>query len=137
MARATARKSRTPVGGRTLVALSLVSLLGIAALVVWRRTIAVAENRVVRTLEARKRELLSLKTTLERDIVDASSRARIVPAAERRLGMHVATELEVRNLPPQSARDVIAGDSAVRDTMLRDTSFRVSSLASNSRARVP
>lgn len=137
MARATARKSRTPVGGRTLVALSLVSLLGIAALVVWRRTIAVAENRVVRTLEARKRELLSLKTTLERDIVDASSRARIVPAAERRLGMHVATELEVRNLPPQSARDVIAGDSAVRDTMLRDTSFRVSSLARNSRARVP
>jgi hypothetical protein len=137
MARVTTRKSRTPVGGRTLVALSLVSLLGIAALVVWRRTIAVAENRVVRTLEARKRELLSLKTTLERDIVDASSRARIVPAAERRLGMHVATELEVRNLPPQSARDVIAGDSVVRDTMLRDTSFRVSSLARNSRARVP
>ncbi|MEO7999702.1 MAG: hypothetical protein ABI852_19780 [Gemmatimonadaceae bacterium] len=138
MPRAAARKSRTPIGGRTIVALSLVGLLGIAAIVVWRRTIAVAENRVVRTLETRKRELLSLKTTLERDIVDASSRARIVPAAERRLGMHVATELEVRNLPPQSARDVITGDSATRDTTVRDTSFRVSSVNSNkSLARTP
>lgn len=131
MPRAAARKSRNPIGGRTLVALSLVGLLGIAAIVVWRRTKAVAENRVVRALETRKRELLSLKTTLERDIVDASSRARIVPAAERRLGMHVATELEVRNLPPQSARELIAGDSASRDTTVRDTSFRVSAAGAN------
>lgn len=131
MPRAAARKSRTPIGGRTLVALSLVGLLGIAAIVVWRRTKAVAENRVVRALETRKRELLSLKTTLERDIVDASSRARIVPAAERRLGMHVATELEVRNLPPQSARELIAGDSALHDTTVRDTSFRVSAAGAN------
>lgn len=138
MPRAAARKSRTPIGGRTIIALSLVGLLGIAAIVVWRRTVAVAENRVVRTLETRKRELLSLKTTLERDIVDASSRARIVPAAERRLGMHVATELEVRNLPPQSARDLIAGDSASRDTTARDTSFRVSAATkTKSLARVP
>lgn len=137
MARAATRKSRTPVGARTLVALALVSLLSIAAIVVWRRTIAVAENRVVRTLEARKRELLSLKTTLERDIVDASSRARIVPAAERRLGMHVASELEVRNLPPQSSREILAGDSAAHDTTRRDTSFRVGSVGRISRAPVP
>ena len=126
-----------------MVALSLVTLLGIAAIVVWRRTVAVAENRVVRSLETQKRELQSLKTTLERDIVDASSRARIVPAAERRLGMHVASELEVRNLPPRSARDMMAGDSAVRDpalrdTAIRDTSLRVSAVAAhNSGARVP
>lgn len=110
-ARASTRKRRTPVRGRTIVAITLVGLLSIAALVVWRRTVAVAENRVVRTLETQKRELLSLRTTLERDLVDATSRARIVPAAERRLGMHVATELEVRNLPPQGARTTTPPDS--------------------------
>lgn len=109
--RASTRKRRTPFRGRTIVAVSLVGLLGIAALVVWRRTVSVAENRVVRTLETQKRELISLRTTLERDLVDATSRARIVPAAERRLGMHVATELEVRNLPPQGARTTQPPDS--------------------------
>ena len=100
-----------------MIALSLVGLLGIAALVVWRRTIAVAENRVVRGLETRKRELISLRTTLERDINDATSRGRIVPAAERRLGMHVATELEVRNLAPRNVRDSVPGDSAPTDQL--------------------
>lgn len=134
MPRATSRKSGAPIGRRSLVALSLVMLLGIAAIVVWRRAVAVAENRVVRALETKKRELQSLKTTLERDIVDASSRARIVPAAERRLGMHVASELEVRNLPPRSSRELLAGDTATTDTTLRDgstrdTSMRVSAIA--------
>ncbi|MEO7360713.1 MAG: hypothetical protein ABI120_10310 [Gemmatimonadaceae bacterium] len=134
MARAVSRKSRTPIGSRTLIALSLVSMLGIAAIVVWRRTIAVAENRVVRALETKKRELLSQKTTLERDIVDASSRSRIVPAAERRLGMHVATELEVRNLPPRSARELMAGDSVSADTLMRDIALRVSATGSTKRS---
>lgn len=107
MVRAASRKSTSPRRGRLLVALSLVGLVSIAVLVVWRRTVAVAENRVVRALEARKRELVSARTTLENDISDASSRSRIVPAAERRLGMHVATELEVRNLAPRKWRDSV------------------------------
>jgi type II secretory pathway component PulJ len=115
MPRAT-RKTRTPMSGRAKVALTLVSLLSIAAIVVWRRSTAVAENRVVRTLETRKRELISLRTTLERDMNEAMSRARIVPAAERRLGMHVATELEVRYLPTNSSRDSIVADTAEADT---------------------
>jgi cell division protein FtsL len=124
MARAAARKKRTPIGSRTLVALGLVSLLSVAALVVWRRAIAVAENREVRSLEEKKRELISLRTTLERDLVEATSRQRIVPAAEKRLGMHVATELEVRNLPSQAMRESALRDSAIRDTVIRDTVIR-------------
>ncbi|MBC8088105.1 MAG: hypothetical protein H7Z40_12625 [Phycisphaerae bacterium] len=126
MARAAARKKRAPIGSRTLVALGLAGLLGVSALVIWRRAIAVAENREVRSLEEKKRELISLRTTLERDLVEATSRQRIVPAAEKRLGMHVATELEVRNLPSASLRD--AGDSVVRDSAARDT-FVVDTLA--------
>lgn len=138
MARAASRKSRSPLSGRALVALTLVGLLSIAALVVWRRTIAVAENRVVRGLETRKRELISLRTTLERDINDATSRARIVPAAERRLGMHVATELEVRNLPPQSLRDSVATDSASVDTSVVSNGSSTGVVAnSTTRRRTP
>ena len=111
--RASTRKRRPPIRGRTIVAVSLLGLLGIAALVVWRRTVAVAENRVVRTLETQKRELISVRTTLERDLVEATSRARIVPAAERRLGMHVASELEVRNLPLQGGRTTQPPDTVL------------------------
>lgn len=121
MARAATRKKRAPIGRRTLVAVALASLLGVAALVVWRRTLAVAENRVVRGLEERKRELISMRTTLERDLVEATSRQRIVPAAEKRLGMHVATELEVRNLPSRAERETALRDTAVRDTAVIDT----------------
>ena len=99
MARTAARRKRLPIGSRTLIALGLASLLGVSALVIWRRALAVAENSEVRSLEERKRELISMRTTLERDLVEATSRQRIVPAAEKRLGMHVATELEVRHLP--------------------------------------
>lgn len=102
---ARARKSRNRLNGRALIALSLMGLLGIATTVVWRRSRAVAEAKIVRDLTNERRTLISLRTSLERDLRDASSRARIVPAAEKRLGMHVATELEVRNLPPQIARD--------------------------------
>lgn len=124
MARAASRKKRAPIGARTLVALGLVGLLGVAALVVWRRALAVAENRVVRSLEEKKRELISMRTTLERDLVEVTSRQRIVPAAEKRLGMHVATELEVRNLPPPATRENAQRDSALRDTLVIDTLAR-------------
>ena len=118
-----------------MVAFSLVGLLSIAALVVWRRTIAVAENRVVRGLETRKRELISLRTTLENDINDATSRSRIVLAAERRLGMHVATELEVRNLAPQGARDSVAGDSTLIDTLAVKPGASTGIIANSASAR--
>ncbi len=135
MARAASRKSSSPLSGRALVALTLVGLLGIAALVVWRRAIAVAENRVVRGLETKKRELISLRTTLENDINDATSRARIVPAAERRLGMHVATELEVRNLAPRGSRDSVGADSVAADTKIDKHSTSTGIFANRTSAR--
>jgi hypothetical protein len=128
------RKTRTPMSGRAKVALTLVSLLSIAAVVVWRRSISVAENRVVRTLETRRRVLISLRTSLERDMNDAMSRARIVPAAERRLGMHVATELEVMNLPVPSMRDSIVADTASGDTTLFNRVASASAVRTSVRA---
>jgi hypothetical protein len=108
MATKVARRTKRRIGGRTYVALSLISLLGIAAIVVWRRSLAMGEAKVVRDLTNEKRTLLSQKTSLQRDLREAMKRARIVSAAEQRLGMHVATELEVRNLPaPGAAKDSV------------------------------
>jgi hypothetical protein len=106
MARATRRTPRRP-RGRSLIALGLLGLLGVASIVVWRRSRALAEARIVRDLTNERRTLISQRTGLERDLQNLSSRARVVPAAEKRLGMHVATELEVHNLPPQVTRDSV------------------------------
>lgn len=101
-ARTARRTSRRP-GNGALIAFGLIGMLGVATLVVWRRSVAAREAKVVRQLLEQKRSLMSQKTSLESDLQDFASRAKIVPAAERRLGMHVATELEVRILPPQTA----------------------------------
>ena len=103
MATKTTRRTKRRFGTRTYVAFSLVGLLGIAAVVIWRRSLAMGEAKQVRDLTSEKRTLLSQKTSLQRDLREAMKRARIVSAAEQRLGMHVATEFEVRNLPAQSA----------------------------------
>ncbi|MEP6766605.1 MAG: hypothetical protein ABJB66_19980 [Gemmatimonadaceae bacterium] len=109
-------KARRPLKGRTLVALSLVGLVGISAIVIWRRTRAVEEAKFIRDLTAEKRSLISQRTTLVSELSTLTNRAHIVAAAEKRLGMHVATELEVRNLPPQMSREPAARDSAPHDT---------------------
>jgi hypothetical protein len=95
---ATARKRQREYKGRTLVAIGLLLFVSIALVVVWRRSIGVATAREMRLLERDKRALLSERTTLERALREASSRSRIVAAAEKRLGLHVATEAQTRSI---------------------------------------
>ena len=109
-------KARKPFRGRTIVAVSLIGLVGIAAIVIWRRTRAVEEAKFIRDLTAEKRSLNSQKITLISDLATLTNREHIVPAAEKRLGMHVATELEVRNLPSQMSRETSTRKSPPRDT---------------------
>ena len=102
MARAKARK---PLNGRTWVALSLIVLVSVSAIVDWRRTRAVEEAKFIRDLTAERRSLISQRTTLITEISTLSNSSHIIAAAEKRLGMHVATELEVRNLTSLVAHD--------------------------------
>ena len=96
---ATARKrKRGPLKGRALVAIELVLFVSVSMVVVWRRSIGVAGAREMRDLHRVRTALVSQRATLERDLSDATSRSRIVAAAERRLGLHVATESQTRSI---------------------------------------
>lgn len=98
-----ATRKRT-LGKRSLVAIGLVSILLIAFIVVWRRSVGVANGRQIARMESRKRELETEIKSLERDIRDASSYRYVVTEAERKLGMHVATDAQVRTVE-RDARD--------------------------------
>lgn len=89
-------RKRTPLKGRSVVAISLTLLVMVALIVVWRRSIGVAGAREMRDLNRERAALLSQKTTLETQLEVATSRPRIILAAERRLGLHVATESQTR-----------------------------------------
>ncbi|HEX6535394.1 MAG TPA: cell division protein FtsL [Gemmatimonadaceae bacterium] len=93
MARAVARR------GRAWVALALLGFVLIGAGVIWRRTAGVARARELQRLEQRRVQLEAERAQLESDIRDLSSRARLAPVAERRLGMHVPSDTQVIILP--------------------------------------
>jgi type II secretory pathway pseudopilin PulG len=85
--------------GRSLVALALLAFLIVAGLVVWRRTVGVAESREIAAMQKRVVELEAQRARLEGDIRDLSSRGRLAPLVERRLGMHVPNDTQVVILP--------------------------------------
>lgn len=90
--------------GRGAVAVALLTFLLVTSVVIWRRTAGIEQSRAVRELERERTELQAARARLERDIRDASSRARLVPVAERRLGMRPATASEIVLLERAAAR---------------------------------
>lgn len=94
---ATARRhGRTRLRGRTVLLVGLALFLGASSAALWRRVRGVTAVRDMRTLEERLRALRTEVVTLRQELRAAE---RAVPAeAARRLGMHVAGELETRFL---------------------------------------
>ncbi len=88
-------KRRVSGRGRRTVALFLVGFVVVSSVVIWRRTAGIERARELRDLARERDELLAERARLERDIRDASSRARLVPLAERRLGMHLPADSEI------------------------------------------
>lgn len=92
------RKRSRRIGQRTAIALALVLFVIVTSIVIWRRSIGLAHAREFARLETRRNELLSERTGLEGDIRDASSNRNIVQQAQRRLGMQVASDVQVRSV---------------------------------------
>jgi hypothetical protein len=113
------RAARGPLKGRAWVAMGLVAFLMVAAMVVWRRSVGVAAARDMRRLSEVQRGLLSEKTTLERDIRAAMARRRVIAEAERRLGLHVASDAQTRILSDSLLAIPARPDAAVPDSALR------------------
>ena len=92
----TTRAKRTKLKGRSLVALGLLAFVCVTSLVIWRRSVGVSTAKAMREATALKRSLTTDRLTLERNLRDAQSRREVVAEAERRLGLHVASDSQVR-----------------------------------------
>ena len=117
--RTTRRSSRGPLKGRAWVAIGLGVFVVAASVVVWRRSVGVATARDIERLTERQRALISEKTTLDRDIRSAMARSRVIGEAERRLGLHVATDAQTRMLSDSMFADPVRVDTAAPDSASR------------------
>ncbi len=95
MAAARGRR-RTPFKGRSLVAIGLIAFIAVSSLVVWRRSVGVSTARAMAKSLNEKRSLTTERLTLASQLRDAQTRRRVVVDAERRLGMHVASDSQTR-----------------------------------------
>ncbi len=98
-------KRRVAGRGRSVVALLLLAFVAVSTIVIWRRSFGIAQASELRQLERQRGQLQAVLTRLERDIRDASTRARLMPLAERRLGMHVPLDSEIVYLERPAAAD--------------------------------
>ena len=87
-------------GGRGRLALLLIAFLAISGVVVLRRTYGIRAQRELVALDARRAALVAERLKLESDIRTASSRARLQPIAEQRLGMKVPDPAQVITVSP-------------------------------------
>lgn len=117
--RTSRRSPRAPLKGRAWVAIGLGVFVLVASLVVWRRSVGVATARDISRLTDRQRALISEKTTLDRDIRSAMARSRVIGEAERRLGLHVATDAQTRMLSDSMFADPVRPDTAAPDSASR------------------
>jgi cell division protein FtsL len=86
---------RRRIGGRSLIAIVLLSFFIVATGVIARRTFGINQARSLRALERQRDAVDASRVKLEAEIRDASSRARLVPIAEQRLHMHVPPDSQV------------------------------------------
>jgi cell division protein FtsL len=95
----------SPNRGRGILALVLVGFVLVAVGVIWRRSFGFSREREIATLEQRRTQLEGERARLELEIRDLTSRARLAPVAEQRLGMRIPSDSQVidirrRALPP-------------------------------------
>lgn len=85
--------------GRSVIFLVLIGFFVVATGVIWRRSLGIAQAQELRRLEERRSALEAQEAALEAAIRDASSRAKLAPIAEQKLGMRIPPESLVIILP--------------------------------------
>lgn len=85
--------------GRSVILLSLITLVVVGWTIIWRRSYGYTESTVVRAMERNLAVLAAERVKLEGDIRDASSRARLGAVAEQKLGMRVPADTQVVIMP--------------------------------------
>ena len=95
-------KRRVGVRGRSVFGILLGAFIIVALIIVWRRSFGIAESRRVQQLERQRSDLEGERARLDSEIRDLSSRQRLGPVVEQRLGMHVPSGREVVILSRQA-----------------------------------
>ena len=72
----------------------LIAFVTVSAAVVARRSYGHREGIELTALQRRKSDLQSERVRVDQEIREASSRARLLPVAER-LGMHMPSEVQI------------------------------------------
>jgi len=75
--------------------IGLAGFLLVTTGVIWRRSVGIAEARRLQDLARRRDALHNERLKLEGEIRAASSRARLAPLAEQRLGMRLPSASQV------------------------------------------
>lgn len=86
---------QTRMRGRSVILLSLATLVIVGWTVIWRRSYGYSESNVVRIMEKKLASLAAERVRLEGEIRDGSSRARLGGVAETRLGMRIPADTHV------------------------------------------
>lgn len=97
-------KRSVGIRGRSIFGMLLVAFIIVTLTVVWRRSIGFSEARDIQQLSRTKSDLEGERARLESQLRDLSSRQRLGPVVEQRLGMHVPVGREVVILPRQPKR---------------------------------
>jgi cell division protein FtsL len=91
--------SKSGVGVKTRVIIVLLGFVVVAIGVIARRTFGINVATELRKLENQRDAVAAARIKAETEIRDASSRARLVPVAEKRLHMYVPADSQVIILP--------------------------------------
>ncbi len=73
----------------------MVGFVLLAAGVIWRRATGIQAAKELRALESQRVELETQRTRLREEIRNASSRSVLLPIAQTRLNMHVASDSQI------------------------------------------
>lgn len=85
------------------VVLGLIGFVVVATGVIWRRSEGLERARTYQALEREREALVGQQRRLESEIRDASSRNRLAPVVEQRLGMRVPSASQLIYLTRQPA----------------------------------
>jgi cell division protein FtsL len=92
------------IRGRSIFGMLLGTFIIVTLTVVWRRSIGISESREIQLLERKRSDLEGERARLESELRDLTSRQRLGPIVEQRLGMHVPAGREVVILPRKASR---------------------------------
>lgn len=97
-------KRSVGIRGRSIFGMLLGAFIIVTLTVVWRRSIGFSEARDIQQLTRARSDLEGERARLESQLRDLTSRQRLGPVVEQKLGMHVPVGRQVVILPKAAKR---------------------------------